>query len=358
MTVARREIVDAGAVGVYHCMARCVRRAFLCGFDAYSGKDYDHRKSWIQNRLQELSAAFGLDVFAYAVMSNHLHVVVRNRPDVVAEWSDRDVARRWLTIFPKQRRADGSAARLAAGDIAAITADAQRVAELRSRLSDISWFMKSLNEFVARSANREDGCKGRFWEGRFKCQRLLDESAVLACMAYVDLNPVRAKIADSLEDSQFTSVFDRIVARRAREHVRQIDLRKRAGEPVTQKQAELVQAERNRANQDRWLVSLNGPGSPFRGLTEGDYLRVLDWTGRQLHGGKPGVIAAEVAPILESLAINTQHWLRTVERYGSLFHRVAGRVENMMSSARNVGRRWFRGLGASAEAFALPAAPS
>jgi len=357
MTIARREIVDAEAVGVYHCMARCVRRAFLCGFDPYSGKDYDHRKSWIQNRLQELSGAFGLDVFAYAVMSNHLHVVVRNRPDVVADWSAKDVARRWLTIFPKQRQADGSPVRPAAGDIAAITADDQRVAELRRRLADISWFMKSLNEFVARWANREDGCKGRFWEGRFKCQRLLDESAVLACMAYVDLNPVRAKIAESLEDSEFTSVYDRIMARRACERVRQIDLQTRAGAPVTQRQAELVDAERDRASQDHWLVSLNGVDSPFHGLTEGDYLRVLDWTGRQLHAGKPGAIAADVLPNLESLAINTEQWLKTVQRYGSLFHRVAGRVDNMLRSAEQAGRRWFRGLGASMEAFALPAPP-
>ena len=96
MTVARRTIVEGESVGVYHCISRCVRRAFLCGIDDYTGKNYE--------------------------------------------------------------------------------------------------------------------CTGRFWEGRFKCQRLMDEGAILACMAYVDLNPVRAKLAETLEDSAFTSVYDWMMA--------------------------------------------------------------------------------------------------------------------------------------------------
>ena len=96
----RAEVVVADEVGVYHCVQRVVRRAFLCGVDPLSDKSYDHRRSWIRDRLESLAGFFGVEIAAFAVMSNHLHVILRNRPDVVALWSDQEVARRWLTLFP------------------------------------------------------------------------------------------------------------------------------------------------------------------------------------------------------------------------------------------------------------------
>lgn len=351
MTVARREIVEEGVQGVYHCMARCVRRAFLCGQDAYTGRDFEHRKSWVQNRLQTLAGCFGIEVYAYAVMSNHLHVVIRNRPDLAAGWSAEEVATRWLRVFPRRRTADGGPARPGAAEVAAVAGDAARVAELRRRLSSISWFMKSLSEFIARRANREDRCRGRFWEGRFKCQRLADEAAVLTCMAYVDLNPVRARLAGSLADSAFTSVFDRIRGRQARSRVRRVRRMVRARRKLTPHQRRLYEAARRQSRQDRWLARINAAGSPLSGVSEASYLQLLDWTGRALRADKPGAIPASVAPLLEQLEINTERWVQTVDRYGRLFFAVAGRAEMMSRIAGAAGLRWLRGIGASRAAF-------
>ncbi len=358
MTVARSSIVDGGSDGVYHCMARCVRRAFLCGRDTYTGKNFDHRKPWVRSRLETLSQSFGLDVFAYAVMSNHLHVVVRTRPDLGAEWSPEEVARRWLKVFPKRRGKDGRPASPTQAELVEITRDKSRTAELRGRLSSISWFMKSLNEFIARRANREDECRGRFWEGRFKCQRLLDEAAILTCMAYVDLNPVRAGMADSLTDPQFTSAFDRIESRRARERLRHMQDLTEAGHVFTPRQKTLQAKEKERSRRAAWLASLSAKGSPLSNVSQRSYLELLDWTGRQIRADKPGRIPSSLASLLTQLEINTERWVKTVDRYGSLFYRIAGRVEGMAQEAAGAGLRWLRGIAASRQAFQPPPQPT
>jgi hypothetical protein len=163
---ARRVIVEEDRVGVYHCIARCVRRAFLCGTDSYSGRDYEHRKDWIRERLRELAGLFGVEVCDYAIMSNHLHLVLRNRPDVVQEWCDAEVALRWCQLFPRRSELTGAPSQPEDHDLAMLTADADRLATLRARLASLSWFMRCLCEWVARAANREDCCSGRFRLGR------------------------------------------------------------------------------------------------------------------------------------------------------------------------------------------------
>jgi hypothetical protein len=129
---------------------------------------------------------------------------------VVASWSDEEVARRWLRLFPVRREKDGSPAEPGESEIAATVNRSAVLAERRRRLSDISWWMRCTTEHIARRANREDRCTGHFWEGRYKCQLLLDEASLLACAAYVDLNPVRAAMAETPEESTFTGVKDRI----------------------------------------------------------------------------------------------------------------------------------------------------
>ncbi len=172
----RAETFDPAEVAIVHCVQRCVRRAFLAGVDAATGKNYEFRREWIRRRLELLAIVFGIDVLTYAILSNHLHVVTRTRPDVVASWSDREVAIRWLRVFPG-RRLDEQLAEPTSNDVDTLVNEKERLALIRSRLSDLSWFMRALSEPIARMANRFDECTGRFWEGRFKAQRIMDEAA-------------------------------------------------------------------------------------------------------------------------------------------------------------------------------------
>ena len=196
--LARSDAIDESTVGVYHCINRCVRRAFLCGDDPFSGNNYDHRKTWMQERLEFLASQFGIDVIGFSVMSNHFHTILRNRPDIVASWSDSEVARRWWNLFPARRNPDGTPATPRRAELKAL---ASEIGKLRKRLSSISWLMRCLTENVARRANKEDECSGRFFQGRFKSQQLLDEASILACAIYVDLNPIRSAVTATPEES-------------------------------------------------------------------------------------------------------------------------------------------------------------
>ena len=360
-TSARSLVVPEGADCVVHAVSRCVRRAWLCGRDPYNGRDYEHRRDWVRERVRELAGVFAIEVCAYAVMSNHSHLVLWCRPSAAEAWGPEEVARRWLRLFGR-----GGAAEKARQE-AELAADARRVAVCRERLGSVSWFMRCLNERIARRANAEDGCTGRFWEGRFKCQLLEDEGAVLACMAYVDLNPVRAKLAETLEGSRFTSVHDRLVARRARAVLAAEEGRKqvpatdgkgtkvsKAG--ITPAQARLLDKARAEAAADSWLCALGGgAGASARpmvpGVSEEGYLALVDWTGRSLAEGKRGKLPTGLRPLLESLDLETERWVETVAGYGGLFHRVAGRAESLGRKAVAMGQRWLAGVRASREVF-------
>ncbi len=192
----------------YHCVSRCVRRGFLCGEDALTGKNYEHRRQWVEDRLLFLANVFAIDICAYAVMSNHTHIVIHIDREEALLWSNEVVLKRYHQLHGGSllsQRYINVEQRLLMSKAELFTVEAT-IAVYRARLHDISWFMRSLNEYIAREANKEDNCTGRFWEGRFKSQALLDEAALLSCMAYVDLNPVRAKVTKAPETSAHTSI--------------------------------------------------------------------------------------------------------------------------------------------------------
>ena len=296
MTLARGEIVNDAEVGVYHCISRCVRRAFLCGTDPYVGKSFEHRREWIRSRLNTLVEVFAIEVISYAIMNNHLHSLLRTRPDTSQAWSDEEIARRWITLFPR-RRTKGQQEESEVLRIEAILAQPNKVKLYRKRLSSLSWFNGRLNENIARRANKEDDCKGRFWEGRFKCQRVFDIAGIVACSSYIDLNPVRAGKASTLEDSDYTSIQDRIATLTEKPH------------------------ENEAKNAMIPLVPI--PDATAGSLTLEEYIKLVDETGRLIVEGKAS-ISKELSPILDRLSISSNHWVDTTRSYKNLFWRVIG----------------------------------
>ncbi len=317
MTTARSTLIDPASTPYYHCIARCVRQAFLCGEDHLTNKNYEHRKPWVVDRLKELAAVFAIEVCAYAVMSNHYHVVLHIDAECASNWSDCEVLQRWTQLFDGpllvQRFLTGSP--LDKAERLRVTAFA---AEYRQRLMSISWFMRCLNEHLARKANEEDQCKGRFWEGRFKSQALLDEAALLSCMAYVDLNPVRAGTATMPETSDFTAVQERIGQW-------QDGGRKGWLKPMqTQKKQQGV--------------------IPF---ALADYFELVDWTGRAIREDKRGVVSSQLPPILHRLGLDPNGWLDTMPPYGNRFAVGVGRLKVLQGFAEKMGKRWLHGMVAS-----------
>jgi REP element-mobilizing transposase RayT len=361
MGLPRKAYVKEGQEGVYHCFVRCVRRAFLCGRDLVTQRDFSHRKTWIVDRLRELAAIFGIEVCGYAIMENHYHVILRTRPDIVAAWSNREVARRWLTLFPHRDGLKKSCDPPDEKQIAALAGCAEQIAKWRKRLSSLSWFMGQINEYVARAANKEDGVKGRFWESRFKCLNLLDEAAIAAGMVYVDLNLIRAGLAKTPEDSEFTSIRERIRIW-GRERSDTIsggqsvqsgsmdtgipELEERAKDTAPVSNFKVVPA--------LWLCPIQSDAE-HRGIlrmTESEYLDLVDRSGRILRRGKRGSIPSDLAPILLRIGANPEAWLDTISRFGSRFRLAAGLVSSLRIFAEGLNKRWFTGMAAARIAFA------
>jgi len=296
MTYARAHLVDTENGGFYHCISRCVRRGWLCGQDIVSGHSYEHRRAWVEARILLLAEIFAVDVFGYAVMSNHYHLVVEVEPKRVALWSDEEVVQRWLRLGPtKNTESDDNRA-------SAILIDAKHVSRIRERLGSLSWFMRYLNEPIARQANREDGCTGRFWEGRFKSIALLDEAAIVACMAYVDMNPIRAKVAMCVEDAPYTSVQRRI-----------------------------RQTEENST----------GLGDLSRiGVTLSDYMEVLRWT-IAINDGETATPSVQATQAFTRLNQTADSWLGKV-KVNRFKYRAYGSTRLLKQYARALGQQWIK----------------
>ncbi len=317
MAIARRQLIDVDTTPYYHIICRCVRRAFLCGKDKFTGRDFSHRQQWIEDKLASLSQIFTIDIAAYAIMNNHYHLVLRIDKETTFKWTTPQVFEQYQKLHITgpivQQYLDGatlSHAQLLMIEELAIT--------YRERLMSISWFMKLLNQSIANRANKEDKCSGKFFESRFKSQALLDETAVLTCMTYVDLNPIRAGLTTTPETSDFTSIQTR--------------LNRKPKKSLIMSKSLLPFAKDNMKGNDVCIP-----------ITKAAYFELVDWTGRCIRNDKRGAIPHNVAPLLDRININEHEWLRQTRYFEARFKRVAGNWESIKRAAKRLGKHWFQG---------------
>ena len=279
-------------------------------------------------------------------MSNHYHIVVKLNPCEAEAWSDDEVLHRWCSLYKGmplvQKYLDDKP--LLSVELQAVK---QCVAVYRSRLQSLSWFMKCLNEPIARQANKEDGCTGHFyktrpvfypsgrlfrrsksfqmilWEARFKSQALFTEDALLSAMAYVELNQVRARMAGTPEESEFTSIKERIQP--------QFDL------AAAIKQQTSLESLRYFDLPLKPLVKFEGDlklGEQL-GILFGavDYLQLVDVTGKIIRSGKKGFISSKLPPILERLHLDAEAWLIRTQSFERHYHQLFSRHAIRSNSA-------------------------
>lgn len=338
MTAPRSKIVNIENSRYYHCISRCVRQAMLCG------KGYEHRKKWLEDRVELLAGVFGMAVGGFAILDNHMHLLIRLEPERVPEWSDEEVIRRWIRAFPGG--IDPQDTKRIEKRIEEELQDHERVQTYRTRLADLGWFMKALKEPLSRMANKEDGCSGAFWDARYKSIAILDREALLATCAYIDLNVVAAGLASVPEQSEHTSIRQRVAHILENGGAEKLKAARQSASMGCKAIGDLEESHWLCPIQDRRSLGATRAGM-FEGFSIGSYLLVVDYTSRQVRPGKASV-PAEVSEILDRLDSDADTWSARLKRLfeqrrlkGSYF---ATRRKTLRKLAAKIGCRWLANL--------------
>ena len=330
LAIPRSKLINSKEVGTYHCISRCVRRSFLCGNDYYTGKDFKHRRAWIETWIASLADVLLVDVCSFAVMSNHVHLELTNRPDLLEELSDQEIAERLARLYPGFRCYRHLPPSASPERVQYFLDHPNEIYEKKDRLASISIFMAVWQESVARCANKEEDKTGRFWEGRYKCRRLEDNGAKLMCSIYIDLNPYRAGEVRSPEESQFTSLGKRI--------------------------HDIKRESRSLPPQHDWLAPLktlagDNADEAFLPVNTHQYLELVDYISRRHRTKDTCELPDHLEPILNRLGLKKNSLRMTVSRFNKLFKLVVGSPNNMGNRAKLNKQNWHQGISASRTAY-------
>lgn len=318
MTRARSELLDASKPGTYHLITRCVRRERLL--------DRGERKQWLCRGLAGWFGHMAIDLLGYSVMGNHLHLIVRVRPDIAAQWDAVSVARHALAVLPLRSGPAMEPLTVTPALVDRYAGNASWVTQQRKRLSSPSWLLRLVKQEIARRANGEDGCTGHFWENRFTSVALLDQAAVLACLVYVDLNPLRAGMVRDPMVSEFTSIHHR--------HYRTMGAGRYDGSSQDADLGRHLVAMPHCAPADSWS------GDPVRwSLGEAEYVGLVRETGRACAGNGRQAVANALASV-RAWGLEPDAWLATMARGGSMSGSVIGGPEARSRWCAHAGQRW------------------
>jgi hypothetical protein len=335
----RRKLLGKNRKGIYHCWSRCVRRANLLS------ESKSDRRRWIICREEQLASLFAIDIEFRAEMRNHLHLILRTRPEIVRRWSDEEVLRRWLTITKLAKCMSDAMPQPDPKRFEELLKDKKYIKRVRKRLSSVSWFMGTLCENIARRANKEDDCKGHFWESRYQCRECSDVGALLICGIYVDLNAMRAGEASSPETSVYTSIYSRLQAKKRRKNARNRE---------DGWMAELTLRPECKEDEEWAYKSRTGRRASDLGvlpISLDSYLELLKWTARELQSGERQTIPKHLESILERMEIDHEQWLDTIADYQQAFCHVVGSPKSLNEAAGRMNAQFLKGATASRRAY-------
>ncbi|MDA0658796.1 MAG: hypothetical protein O3C60_08110 [Planctomycetota bacterium] len=364
MATPRKDTFDPHVVGIYHCMTRCVRQLFLLESDEKADRENAGRWDFCEFRLAYLAGLFAIDVLDFALLSNHIHTLLRNRPDVVSAWSDREVARRWFKLHPSEVPSKEKNHVLTEQDIDQAAADKELMAHARRELSSLSHFQKCLLEPIAKEFNRRDKKKGHFVAERFRCRRIDCDGGLLLCSVYIALNPFRAGLGDTLQEHPYSSYSRRFRGEANWLSPLFLDERAIAYDQV----AEMTEGEEGVQRLVAQANVLPSPRCSEKGtlpLRWSEYQEITDWTAehigtrRRLGQREQEVTVPErIEDLLQSLGIDPKYWLDTIDRYAEMFHNFVAMPSQMETIARRLKRKYVKGTRACRTCFVEQATSS
>lgn len=354
---SRGSKISPDEINIVHVWSQVVQQMPLLGSDPTTGQDFSHRKDWFIDIMAHQSMYMAVEILRFAIMDNHVHFLLRTRPDIVRTWSDEDVAWNYLNLCPKnkrRRKVNGKwhyeVVDPTQEDVDEILGDRKKLKKLRKKLSSLSFWMQLLKQKVAKRANAEvqkdDVCKGAFWKGRFEMTVIHSREYLLTCAVYIDLNPFKARMTDSIEGYRYTSVhmqyrdtFNKMLTEGDLVPTEQNPLGEfpesrmlnpiefvednnspAGGESQSVKPAESPQGCKRR----RARCSDDG----FLEINAKEYLEVLKWSMEQLaaqwHENQEGKIRGLEHAVVRSHGMSLEIWKDRVTNFRRLFKHEAG----------------------------------